>query len=152
MLHVRTRSAEETKQVAEAIEPVLQSGDVILLSGDLGAGKTVFTQGLALALGVSERVTSPTFTLAASYEGRIKLHHLDVYRPGLLDDDAIVCIEWGEVVMPEIPREFLKLNVQLGHPEDIPDARVLEFEFIGPMWMQRESAIASRCAAWIEKD
>ena len=126
MLHVRTRSAEETKQVAEAIEPVLQSGDVILLSGDLGAGKTVFTQGLALALGVSERVTSPTFTLAASYEGRIKLHHLDVYRlenlaevvdldlPGLLDDDAIVCIEWGEVVMPEIPREFLKLNVQLG--------------------------------------
>ena len=118
MLHVRTRSAEETKQVAEAIEPVLQSGDVILLSGDLGAGKTVFTQGLALALGVSERVTSPTFTLAASYEGRIKLHHLDVYRlenlaevvdldlPGLLDDDAIVCREWGEVVMPEIPRDF----------------------------------------------
>ena len=109
MLHVRTRSAEETKQVAEAIEPVLQPGDVILLSGDLGAGKTVFTQGLAVALGVSERVTSPTFTLAASYEGRIKLHHLDVYRlenlgevvdldlPGLLDDDAIVCIEWGEV-------------------------------------------------------
>ena len=132
MLHVRTRSAEETKQVAEAIEPVLQSGDVILLSGDLGAGKTVFTQGLALALGVRERVTSPTFTLAASYEGRIKLHHLDVYRlenlaevvdldlPGLLDDDAIVCIEWGEVVMPEIPREFLKLNVQLGHPERYP--------------------------------
>ena len=164
MLHVRTRSAEETKQVAEAIEPVLQSGDVILLSGDLGAGKTVFTQGLAFALGVNERVTSPTFTLAASYEGRIKLHHLDVYRlenlaevvdlylPGLLDDDAIVCIEWGEVVMPEIPREFLKLNVQLGHPEDIPDARVLEFEFIGPMRMQREGAIASRCAAWIEKD
>ena len=161
MLHVRTRSADATQQVAAALEPLLHSGDVILLSGDLGAGKTAFVQGLAAALGVQERVTSPTFTLAASYEGRLRLHHLDVYRlenlaevldldlPELLDDRAVICIEWGEVVVPELPRDFLRIRIQLGHPEEIDDARVLEIEPIGPSWVSRNQQLNLAWADWV---
>ncbi len=161
MLHLRTRSVEETRAVAGALAPLLRRGDVILLSGDLGAGKTAFVQGLAAALGVTERVTSPTFTLAATYHGTMPVHHLDVYRldnlaevldldlPGLLDDDGVVCIEWGEVVVPELPRDFLQIRLQLGHLEDIPDARVLEFEPVGPSWRDREQILASAVADWV---
>jgi tRNA threonylcarbamoyladenosine biosynthesis protein TsaE len=161
MLHVRTRSVDATRQVAASLEPLLHSGDVILLSGDLGAGKTAFVQGLAAALGVQERVTSPTFTLAASYEGRLRLHHLDVYRlenlaevldldlPELLDDRAVICIEWGEVVVPELPRDFLRIRIQLGHPEEIDDARVLEIEPIGPSWVSRNQQLNLAWADWV---
>ena len=127
-MQFRTTSAEATREVAAALEPLLRPGDVVLLSGDLGAGKTVFTQGLAAALGVTEQVTSPTFTLAQSFQGRIRLHHLDVYRldslgevldldlPELLDDDAVVCVEWGEVIIPELPRDFLRVRISLASP------------------------------------
>ena len=160
MMHVRTRSVEATRQVAAALEPILQPGDVILLSGDLGAGKTAFVQGLAAALGVTEQVTSPTFTLAASYEGRLRLHHLDVYRldnlaevldldlPELLEDHATICIEWGEVVVQELPRDFLRIRIQLGHLEDIDDARVLEIEPIGPSWVSRKQKLEDAWKDW----
>ena len=161
MLHVRTRSVDATRQVAAALEPLLRPSDVILLSGDLGAGKTAFVQGLAAALGVREPVTSPTFNLASSYEGRLRLHHLDVYRldnpaevldldlPELLEDEAVMCIEWGEVVVPELPRDFLRIRIQLGHLEDIDDARVLEIESTGPAWMSREQELSLAWAKWI---
>ena len=160
MMHVRTRSVEATRQVAAALEPILLPGDVILLSGDLGAGKTAFVQGLAAALGVTEQVTSPTFTLAASYEGRLRLHHLDVYRldnlaevldldlPELLEDQATICIEWGEVVVPELPRDFLRIRLHLGHLEDIEDARVLEIEPVGPSWVSRNQKLEEAWKDW----
>ena len=123
MLHARTRSVEATRQVAAALEPLLRPGDVILLSGDLGAGKTAFVQGLAAALGVKEQVTSPTFTLAASYEGRLRLHHLDVYRldnlaevldldlPELLEDHVSVS-NGAKSWFPNC-RDFLRIRIQL---------------------------------------
>ena len=77
MLHAWTRSVSQTRDVAAALVGVLRPGDVILLSGDLGAGKTAFVQGVAAALGIRERVTSPTFTLASTYHGSLTLHHLD---------------------------------------------------------------------------
>lgn len=151
-----------TKAVAAALAPLLRPGDVLLLSGDLGAGKTAFVQGLAAALGVTDRVTSPTFTLAATYHGAMTVHHLDVYRldnlgevldldlPELLDGDGVVCIEWGEVVVPELPRDFLQIRIQLGHPEDIADARVLELDPVGPSWRGREDQLAEALAQWSE--
>ena len=160
MALVTTRTIK-THSSCCTLEPLLHSGDVILLSGDLGAGKTAFVQGLAAALGVQERVTSPTFTLAASYEGRLRLHHLDVYRlenlaevldldlPELLDDRAVICIEWGEVVVPELPRDFLRIRIQLGHPEEIDDARVLEIEPIGPSWVSRNQQLNLAWADWV---
>jgi tRNA threonylcarbamoyladenosine biosynthesis protein TsaE len=151
-----------TRAVAAALAPMLRAGDVVLLSGDLGAGKTAFVQGLAAALGVTERVTSPTFTLAATYHGTMTVHHLDVYRlenlaevldldlPGLLEDDGVVCVEWGEVVVPELPRDFLRIRILLGHPEDSADARVLEFEPTGPSWKSREAQLGAALADWSE--
>ncbi len=151
-----------TRAVAAALAPMLRAGDVVLLSGDLGAGKTAFVQGLAAALGVTERVTSPTFTLAATYHGTMTVHHLDVYRlenlaevldldlPGLLEDDGVVCVEWGEVVVPELPRDFLRIRILLGHPEDSADARVLELEPTGPSWKSREAQLGAALADWSE--
>src|SRR5262245_18924853 len=108
MLRALTHSEAATYGLAAALEPLLRAGDLLLLTGDLGAGKTTFVRGLAAAMGVSARVTSPTFTLAHTYEGRLRLHHLDAYRlerraelldldlPALLDDQAVVAVEWGD--------------------------------------------------------
>ena len=74
----KTFSVEETRSLASLLSKVFQAGDVVVLSGDLGAGKTAFTQGLGLGLGVEHPVTSPTFPLPNKYEGEITLNHLDV--------------------------------------------------------------------------
>jgi tRNA threonylcarbamoyladenosine biosynthesis protein TsaE len=106
---IRTESAEETERVAGELAAGLSAGDVVLLTGDLGSGKTTFVRGAARALGVEGPVSSPTFTIGRLYEGRdgLLVAHLDLYRlgplaeeePGLLDEylhpDAIVFIEWA---------------------------------------------------------
>jgi tRNA threonylcarbamoyladenosine biosynthesis protein TsaE len=75
-----TRSTDETLELARAVGELLRPGDVISLIGELGAGKTVFARGVARALGVTELVVSPTFTIVREYEGRVPLVHVDVYR------------------------------------------------------------------------
>ena len=160
MLVCATHHVDHTRALAAAVAGLARDGDLILLVGDLGAGKTHFTQGFARARGVTDRVTSPTFTLAAVYDGTLTVHHLDVYRldnlaevldldlPDLLDDGGIVCIEWGEVVVPELPRDFLQIRLQLGHPEDIADARVLEIDPVGPSWRERRAELVAALAPW----
>jgi tRNA threonylcarbamoyladenosine biosynthesis protein TsaE len=103
-----TSSAAETEAHAAAIAATLAPGDVVLVSGELGAGKTTWVRGAARALGVSTPVTSPTFTIGSRYPGRVPVAHLDLYRlehldtedPGLLADyltpDAITFVEWPE--------------------------------------------------------
>ena len=102
-----TKSAEETLAIAESFAKELKKGDVVLLSGELGAGKTTFTKGIARALGVKDVVTSPTFTIVKEYEGdSLNLYHMDLYRVagdtidlGLEDyferKDGVVVIEWN---------------------------------------------------------
>src|SRR5205807_1959293 len=80
MITARTKSAEDTRALAGEVAPLARPGDLILLEGGLGTGKTAFVQGFAKALGVSEPVTSPTFVLVRTYEARIPIVHLDVYR------------------------------------------------------------------------
>jgi tRNA threonylcarbamoyladenosine biosynthesis protein TsaE len=106
-----------TRSAAAEVANTLQPGDVILLEGDLGAGKTTFVQGLAAALGVNAPVTSPTFTLMNVYPTPrgFDLVHVDAYRleqlselvdlalPEMLDDGAVVVIEWGERAAPILP-------------------------------------------------
>ena len=86
MITAVTKSAEDTKELAAAVAPLVRSGDIVLLAGDLGAGKTTFAQGFGRALGVQEQITSPTFTLMRPYEARLRLLHCDVYRLDHLQD------------------------------------------------------------------
>ena len=117
MITVRTSSVDDTKAVATALASVARPGDLILLAGEMGAGKTVFAQGFAAGLGVLDTVTSPTFTLVHTYDGRLRVHHADVYRLERLaevadlalgelldDDDAVVLVEWGDVVASSLRR------------------------------------------------
>lgn len=111
----RTASAAATEELAAELARGLEPGAVVLVSGELGAGKTTFVRGAARALGVSEPVTSPTFTIGQRYRGDIPVSHLDLYRlaggfdgeePGLLDDyltpDAVAFVEWPEVAGDEL--------------------------------------------------
>jgi len=112
-----TASAEETEALAAGLAGTLAPGDVVLVSGDLGAGKTTFVRGAARALGVRVPVTSPTFTIARRYEdGRVPVSHLDLFRlaegledeePELLDDelapDRVAFVEWPEVAGGGLP-------------------------------------------------
>ena len=145
---VPTASADETQTVAARLAALVRAGDLIVLCGDLGAGKTAFTQGLGRALGVTAPITSPTFTLANRYEGdNLTVHHLDVYRlarieevrdlglPELVDDRAVTLVEWGDAIAAALPGGYLEVRFRLG---DGPDDRLLEFRTSGPEWADRE--------------
>lgn len=121
--HIETTTAEETKSVASALACLLQEGDVVLLSGDLGAGKTQFVQGVARGLRVEGEVTSPTFNILLTYEGDLPLYHFDLYRldePEQLDDigfyevlegDGATFIEWAEKFPGEMPDDALEVAI-----------------------------------------
>ena len=127
---------EELIQWGQRLGKSLQAGDVLVLTGDLGAGKTTFTKGLALGLGISQMIKSPTYTIVREYEGRLPLYHLDVYRIGDdpdsidLDDflfgEGVTVIEWGELLGENIPEDCLKLSLLKKE-----DGRELVFEVKG---------------------
>ena len=148
-----TRSAAETQAVAAALVPFIRAGDVLLLAGDLGAGKTAFTQGLARAAGVAEVVASPTFTLVRPYATTIgpDLLHADVYRleqlrevvelglPELLEEDAFAVVEWGERAAPALGDDAL--HVAIAHGSGDHD-RLLTIRPVGGAWTERWPALA----------
>lgn len=113
-----------TERLAARIASDLRPGDLVLVSGELGAGKTTFVRGACRALGVEGPVTSPTFTIGQRYAGRVPISHLDLYRlgglegeePGLLDDylgaDAIAFVEWPELAGPELERASLRVELE----------------------------------------
>ena len=139
-MQIPSSSPEETESVAARVVPVLRAGDVVTVSGDLGAGKTTFVRGACRALGVTEPVTSPTFTIGHRY-GRVS--HLDLYRFAGLSaaewgdlepyfDDAIAFVEWpeaGEGALPE-PR----LRVRLRHVDETQ--RMIELEAPDPALLE----------------
>ena len=94
-----TNSPAETEALGQRLAETLQPGDVIAYTGDLGAGKTAFVRGMAQGLGISQRVTSPTFTIVNEYQGRIPLFHFDMYR--LPDADALFDIGWEDYLARE---------------------------------------------------
>ncbi len=128
----QTHSAEETRALAQRLGARLGAGDVLCLSGDLGAGKTTWTQGLALGLGLppDEPVNSPTFTLVTEHPGgRVPLYHFDVYRlpnsSGLydlgfdeyVDGDGVVVIEWADKIADALPPERLDIAFTATSPD-----------------------------------
>ena len=120
----RTRSAAETEAVGGRLAGELGPGDVVLVSGELGAGKTTLIRGACRTLGVSEPVTSPTFTIGHTYAGRVPVSHLDLYRladlgqedPALLEDyvtpEAISFIEWPNAAEPRLERVTRRVEIR----------------------------------------
>lgn len=114
----------ETINFAKKLARVLKPRDVIALEGDLGAGKTTFTKGLAEGLGIEKNVNSPTFTIIKEYEGRIPLYHMDVYRlenteedlgfDEYFDGDGVTVIEWAHFIEDQLPKERLTIEFKLG--------------------------------------
>jgi len=147
---IRTDSPDATRAVAAALGELLVAGDVILLVGDLGAGKTAFAQGLALGLGIDEPVTSPTFTIVQEYAGRLPLAHVDVYRldrvqdlydlgfDELVDGNGVTVVEWGDLVEQSVPADHLVVRIDPG-PAD--SERVLDLSYNGPSWRARKNAV-----------
>lgn len=130
-LDLESHSPEQTRRLAMSLSPLLHPGDVVALGGDLGAGKTVFVQGLAAGLGIPDRVTSPTFILMKEYlGGRYPLIHMDVYRlermqdvvdlgyDEFLDPSHIVVVEWGDMVEPLLPKDHLSIHMRYGSVTD----------------------------------
>lgn len=119
-----SNSPEETERIAIAFAAELKAGDVITLDGDLGSGKTAFTQGLAKGLGVSDYVSSPTFTIINCYEGRVPIYHFDVYRIEDCDEmyeigydeyiggDGITIIEWSEKIYDILPAPRYEIVIE----------------------------------------
>ena len=128
-LVARTASVLETRDLAAALAELARPSDLLVLVGDLGAGKTAFTQGFGRGLGIDEQITSPTFALVRSYTGRLDLYHLDVYRleqvsealdlglSELLDDGSVTVIEWGDRIAPALPHDYLEVHLRF----DVPD-------------------------------
>ncbi len=148
-VRVVTHSPEETRILGASLAPALLPGDVIAISGDLGAGKTVFVQGLATALGVQTRVTSPAFTIVHEYEGRYPIIHLDIYRLNsfqelldlgfeeFLDPKAIVVLEWGEAVEPLLPRSHMRIELRRSDDLDADDDRIVTFRVTREDWSRK---------------
>lgn len=131
-------SADETRDLGRQISELLKGGEILLLNGPLGAGKTCLIQGLCEGLAVTEEVVSPTFTLVNTYPGRLKVHHLDFYRveegddltdigvPDILDEvwdgEAVLLVEWPEPLAAELSPDQPRVEL-LAVPGDGPDQR-----------------------------
>lgn len=145
---IEARSADETRRLAVALAPVLIPGDLIVLAGDLGSGKTTFVQGVADGLGITEQVTSPTFILMKEYcGGRYPFMHLDIYRLGryqelidlgydeFLDPSYILAVEWGDMIEPMLPQEHLR--VSFAYSDDDESTRRISLSSKGDRWVSR---------------
>jgi tRNA threonylcarbamoyladenosine biosynthesis protein TsaE len=123
MICRRAASEKETAAIAVKLAGILRPGDVVCLTGDLGAGKTTFTKSLGRALGVEEDITSPTFSLIQEYRGRTPVYHFDVYRLSkpsefldigaeeYFNSEGICVIEWAEMVRQYLPNELIWVEI-----------------------------------------
>jgi tRNA threonylcarbamoyladenosine biosynthesis protein TsaE len=150
---VVTRSADETAALAQRVGGLLRAGDVVVLAGDLGAGKTVFAKGIARALGITEPVVSPSFTIMREYDAPIPLVHVDVYRldhfqelhdlgfDDLVGGEAVTVVEWGDRVAALLPAERLDVAIAFGPREGEDDERSVTIATVGPSWTPRGDAL-----------
>ena len=151
---------QATEALMRDIAALIEPGDLITLSGDLGAGKTTFAQGFARALGIDDVVTSPTFTLARTYPGRLPMHHVDVYRLDrmaevddlalgeLIDSKGVTLVEWGDAILSALPPSSLEVRLEFGAD---PDERAITLRTVGPVWQPRAGALQANLGPWTDE-
>ena len=124
-MEVICKNLEQTKAFAQSFCQTLKGGDVVVLSGDLGAGKTTFTKFVGACMGIKEPITSPTYTLLNEYNGKhLKLYHFDMYRIEDLDEvletgvteyfgkqNGVCMVEWAENIRPLLPKKLTKITI-----------------------------------------
>lgn len=152
MINIETQSFEETVEFGKKLGAILNSGDIISLSGDLGTGKTALTNGIAKSLGISSYITSPTFTLVNEYEGRLPLYHFDVYRIADPDEmfdigfeeyingEGITIIEWGEQIKDILPKQIIRIDIKKNLTKGL-DVREISIDFIGEKYSQYQEKL-----------
>ncbi|HYJ61786.1 MAG TPA: tRNA (adenosine(37)-N6)-threonylcarbamoyltransferase complex ATPase subunit type 1 TsaE [Actinomycetota bacterium] len=157
---IETATADDTRAVGAALAGLLVPGDVLVLTGDLGAGKTTLTQGIAKGLGATEHVASPTFTLVREYvTGRLPVAHVDVYRLRRAQDvldlaldeldgghDGVLIVEWGDAVADLLGAD--RLRIELTAPDPVAETRRIAVEGTGAAWTRRVDAVAATLAPW----
>jgi tRNA threonylcarbamoyladenosine biosynthesis protein TsaE len=154
---LRAETADDTRAVGEVFAALLRPRDAVILTGELGAGKTTFVQGIARGLGVTDRVVSPTFTLVREYHGRLEVAHVDVYRleriqdvvdlglEDLGDGEAVLLVEWGDAVEEVLPTDHVTIELTGG---DDDEARRLVLTPGGPTWVERWERLEEALAPW----
>ncbi len=161
MISLLVQSLADTHGVAAAIAQLSRTGDIIVLAGEMGAGKTAFAQGFGEALGVDEPITSPTFTLVHTYDtGRVTLHHADLYRLDkmsevsdlalheMVDEDGVMLVEWGDVaseLLGDHLEVFLRHNAEHGD-----DERSVVVHSVGTQWASRLDRLKTSLTLWLE--
>jgi tRNA threonylcarbamoyladenosine biosynthesis protein TsaE len=147
VIEIETETAEQTREVGVALAKLLQPRDTVVLTGDLGAGKTTLVQGIGRGLGVRDDVASPTFTLVREYAGRLDVAHVDVYRLQRVQDvvdlaldelggpDRVLLIEWGDAVQDLLPQD--RLRVELTTPRPDSESRRILISPQGRSWADR---------------
>lgn len=158
MLTLRSTSIADTRAIAAAVAGLAQRGDVVVLAGEMGAGKTAFAQGFGAALGVTEPMTSPTFTLVHEYHvGKLTLLHADLYRLStqhevadlalaeLVEADGVLLVEWGDVVASMLGEHLM---VRLSPVDGADDERVVEVSAAGRAWAVRWERLCQRLGDW----
>ncbi|MFP4661578.1 MAG: tRNA (adenosine(37)-N6)-threonylcarbamoyltransferase complex ATPase subunit type 1 TsaE [Halanaerobiales bacterium] len=143
ILYITTNSENETYKIGQYIGSTVEPGQIILLSGRLGAGKTIMTQGICDGLGVEEDVTSPTYNLINEYEGDLTVYHIDLYRleneedlydlgiEDYLESDGITIIEWPDLVYDLLPPDFIYIKIEV----EAKEHREISFEGEGEKGM-----------------
>jgi tRNA threonylcarbamoyladenosine biosynthesis protein TsaE len=152
MLQLRSTSPADTQAIAAVIAGVARSGDIVVLAGDMGAGKTAFAQGFGAAMGVTDHMTSPTYNLVHSHPtaGRLVLHHADLYRLStqhevadlafaeLAESGGVIIVEWGDVVASSFGDHLL---VSIESVAEADDERRLHVQALGRSWAGRLAEI-----------
>lgn len=160
MLHLRARNQAETQQIAAATAKLVRQGDLIVLAGEMGSGKTFFTQAFGRALDVTEPITSPTFNLLHSYtSGRLRLHHADLYRldrtgelvdlglDELQEAGGVVIVEWGDVVGDALG-DALVIHLRNSDDPSKIDERRIDVGDRGGQWATRWIVLRDALDAW----
>tara|TARA_Y100000817_G_C16690468_1_gene470220 strand:+ start:218 stop:706 length:489 start_codon:yes stop_codon:yes gene_type:complete len=157
VVKLKASCLQDTHDIASRIAHIVSAGDLLLLVGDLGAGKTAFAQGFGKAIGIKEPITSPTFTLAREYKGKMQLHHLDVYRleqieevrdlalPELFEGNSVTLIEWGNQIISALPKDHLEVFIE--HC-DHDDERMITLIPSGEVWNDRMVNLQHSLTDW----